>query len=84
MSHRVSCLSQGTEDACVAGLHASGASGMQRTGGERRVKGGVSRLAVLHIYFSIKTLFAAPLLSESEAQLHTSGFCCTPPEIELL
>ena len=57
---------------------------MQRTGGERGAKRGVSRLAVPHIYFSIKTLFAAPLLSESEAQLHATGFYCTPPEIELL
>jgi len=57
---------------------------MQRTGAERGAKRGVSRLAVPHIYFSIKTLFAAPLLSESEAQLHATGFYCTPPEIELL
>jgi len=82
MSHRVSHLSQGTEDACVPGLHACGASGTQRTGGEQRAKRGVSRLAVLHIYFSIKTLFAAPLLSQSEVQLHASGFCCTAPEID--
>jgi len=37
-----------------------------------------------HLQFSIKTCFAAPLLGESEAQLHASSFCCTPPEIELL
>jgi len=52
--------------------------GMQSTGGERRAKRGVSRLAAQHIYFSIKTCLAAPLLSESEAQLHASSFCCTP------
>jgi len=57
---------------------------VQCTGGERRAKRGVSRLAVPHIYFSIKTCFAAPLLGGSEAQLHASSFCCTPPEIELL
>jgi len=58
--------------------------GMQRTKGERRAKRGVSRLAVPHMSFSIKTSFVAPLLSESAAQLHASGFCCAPPEIELL
>jgi len=57
---------------------------MQTTGGEPQAKRGVSRLAVPHMHFSINASFAAPLLSESEAQLVTSGFCCTPPEIELL
>jgi len=52
--------------------------------GEQRAKRGVSRLAVPSKCFSIKMLFAPPLFSESEAQLHASGFCCIPPEIELL
>ena len=58
--------------------------GVQCAGGERRAKRGASRLAAPHICFSVKTCFAAPLLGGSEAQLHASGFCCTPPEIELL
>jgi len=55
--------------------------GVQCTGGERRAKRGVSRLAVPHIYFSIKTGFAASLLGGSEAQLHASSSYCTPPKL---
>jgi len=58
--------------------------GMQSAGGERRAKRGVSRLAVPHIYFSIKTCFAAPLLGDKGSAAYNPSLCCTPPEIELL
>jgi len=58
--------------------------GMQSTGGERQAKRGVSRLAVLHICFSIKTCFAAPLLSDKRSAAYDPSLFCTPPEIELL
>ena len=58
--------------------------GVQRKGGERPAKQGVSRLAMAHIYFSITTCFAAPLFSDKRSAAYNPSLCCAPPEIELL